>query len=92
MAYMLIGYDKRETWERIWYRFNKMVDVGILPYPMVYDPFQKKQDLKLFQRYVVRGDYRHKNYDEYLRHYYNRNINEYDKIMELDFEKKEKAV
>ena len=92
MAYMLIGYDKRETWERIWYRFNKMVDVGILPYPMVYDPLQNKRDLKLFQRYVIRGDYRHKNYDEYLRHYYNRNINEYNKIMELDFAKKEKAV
>jgi len=92
MAYMLIGYDKRETWERIWYRFNKMVDVGILPYPMVYDPLQNKRDLKLFQRYVIRGDYRHKNYDEYLRHYHNRNINEYNKIMELDFAKKEKAV
>tara|TARA_B100000242_G_scaffold51896_1_gene31015 strand:+ start:314 stop:1315 length:1002 start_codon:yes stop_codon:yes gene_type:complete len=87
MAYMLIGYDKRETWEKIWYRFNKMVKVGILPYPMVYDPLQNKKDLKLFQRYVIRGDYRHKNYDEYLRHYYNRNINEYNKIMELDFAK-----
>ena len=43
MVYMLIGYDKKETWDRIWYRFNKMVDVGVMPYPMVYDPLQKKR-------------------------------------------------
>jgi len=66
MAYMLIGYDKRETWERIWYRFNKMVDYGVLPYPMVYDPLQKKSKLKQFQRYVVRQYYRHKTWEEYL--------------------------
>ena len=66
MAYMLIGYDKRETWERIWYRFNKMVDMGILPYPMVYDPLQQRKDLKQFQRYVVRQYYRHKTWKEYL--------------------------
>ena len=66
MAYMLIGYDKRETWERIWYRFNKMVDIGVLPYPMVYDPLQQKKDLKQFQRYVVRQYYRHKTWKEYL--------------------------
>ena len=83
MVYMLIGYDKKETWERIWYRFNKMVDVGVMPYPMVYDPLQKKRDLKVFQRYVVRGDYRHKTWKEYLRFYYNRNIVELDKQPKL---------
>ncbi len=66
MAYMLIGYDKRETWERIWYRFNRMVDIGIYPYPMVYDPLQQRKDLKQFQRYVVRQYYRHKTWQEYL--------------------------
>ena len=83
MAYMLIGYDKRETWDRIWYRFNKMVDYGILPYPMVYDPLQQRSKLKVFQRYVVRGDYRHKSWEEYIRFYYNRNIVELDKIPRL---------
>ncbi len=85
MAYMLIGYDRKETWDRIWYRFNKMVDVGVLPYPMVYDPLQQRKDLKLFQRYVVRGDYRHKNWNEYKRFYYNRNIVEFDKHPKFDF-------
>jgi hypothetical protein len=36
MAYMLIGYDKRETWERVLYRFNRMVERGIRPFPMIY--------------------------------------------------------
>jgi hypothetical protein len=36
MAYMLIGYDRRETWERVVHRFDAMVERGIKPYPMVY--------------------------------------------------------
>lgn len=36
MAYMLIGYDLRETWQRVFYRFRKMTERGIRPYPMVY--------------------------------------------------------
>ena len=75
MAYMLIGYDRRETWDRIWYRFNKMVDFGVLPYPMVYDPLQQRKDLKQFQRYVVRQYYRHKTWEEYLDYYHSSKIN-----------------
>lgn len=56
MAYMLIGYDPTETWERIWYRFNLMVERGIMPYPMVFD--QKRRDLMMFQRWVITGVYR----------------------------------
>lgn len=56
MAYMLIGYDKSETWERIWHRFNLMVERGIKPYPMVFDGTRK--DLKAFQRWVIMGLYR----------------------------------
>jgi len=36
MVYMLIGYDRKETWERVLYRFHRMVERGIRPYPMVY--------------------------------------------------------
>src|SRR5262249_35003309 len=35
-AYMLVGYDPRETWERVLYRFNRMVARGVRPYPMPY--------------------------------------------------------
>jgi hypothetical protein len=37
MAYMLVGYDRRETWERVLHRFHRMADIGIRPYPMVFD-------------------------------------------------------
>ena len=63
MAYMLVGYDPRETWERIHDRFNKMVERGVLPYPMVYDP--NRLDLKAFQRWAVRGIYRFAPFSEY---------------------------
>ena len=63
MAYMLIGYDKRETWERIFYRFNKMVERGILPYPMVYNNKDKK--LKRFQRWVIRRYYQFVKWEDY---------------------------
>lgn len=41
-AYMLIGYDRRETWERLLYRFNRMTAIGIKPYAMLYDPVKNR--------------------------------------------------
>lgn len=66
MAYMLIGFDKAETWERIWHRFNRMVAAGILPFPMVYD--RARADLRCFQRWAVTGLYRAVPWNEY-RHF-----------------------
>lgn len=63
MAYMLVGYDPKETWDRIWHRFNTMVARGIKPYPMVYD--HRRRDLKAFQRWVVTGLYRSVPWEEY---------------------------
>lgn len=57
MAYMLIGYRPDETWEQIIYRFEKMRDRGIMPYPMVYENKTYDGDnrtLKHFQRWAVR--------------------------------------
>jgi hypothetical protein len=65
MAYMLIGYDKAETWERIWHRFNRIVERGIEPYPMVYD--RSRADLLCFQRWVITGLYRIVPWNEYER-------------------------
>ena len=56
MAYMLIGYAKDETWEKIFHRFDLMVARKVLPYPMVYD--RTRKDLRIFQRWVIRGYYR----------------------------------
>lgn len=73
MAFMLLGFDPDETWERIFYRFDKMVARGILPYPMVFGGKAGKQRriplgghnhpvdhqrLGDFQRWVIKGIYR----------------------------------
>lgn len=38
MAFCLIGYDKRETWERVFHRVDRMLALDIQPYPMIFDP------------------------------------------------------
>jgi hypothetical protein len=69
MSYMLVGYDKRETWDRIWHRFNRMVDRGIQPYPMVFDcraaDPNRYRELKRLQRWVVTGLYRAVPFSDY---------------------------
>lgn len=70
LAYMLVGYDPRETWERIWHRYNRMVERGIRPYPMVHDRFRltepdRYRKLKHFQRWVLRGLARIIPFEEY---------------------------
>lgn len=37
-VYMLIGWDKRETWERVFYRHGQMAARGLRPFPMVMAP------------------------------------------------------
>lgn len=68
-AYMLVGFDKNETWDRIWHRFNRMVERKIEPYPMVYDcratDADRYRGLKRFQRWVVTGLYRAVPFSEY---------------------------
>lgn len=69
MAYMLVGFDKKETWERLFHRFNRMVALGIRPYPMVFGDRHKQlplggsnarighRTLGEFQRWVIRKSY-----------------------------------
>jgi hypothetical protein len=69
LVYMLIGYDKRETWERIFHRFNAMVARQIRPYPMIYGDRNRtmplgtinqrleRRTLSEFQRWVIRKAY-----------------------------------
>lgn len=77
MAFMLIGFDENETWDRLFYRFNRMVERGVLPYPMVYG--DKKRFLPIggyngriahktigdFQRWANTGLYRAIPFDAY---------------------------
>jgi hypothetical protein len=69
LVYMLIGYDKRETWERLFHRFERMVEREIRPYPMVYGERERtlplggcnqrieRRTLREFQRWVIRKAY-----------------------------------
>ena len=63
MTYMLVGFAKNETWEKIHHRFNRMVERGIRPYPMVFD--NKRKDLKKFQRWAIRRLYEIIPFEEY---------------------------
>ena len=38
MVYMLVGFDPRETMERVLHRHRRLVERGCHAYPMVYDP------------------------------------------------------
>lgn len=58
MVYMLVGYDPRETWERIWHRYNQMIEAGVKPFPMVHDRHRQEHPdhwrlLKRFQSWAV---------------------------------------
>jgi hypothetical protein len=61
-VYMLIGWDPDEQERDILYRFNAMADLGIEPYPMVYDcratDLARYRRLKQVQRWAVTGLYR----------------------------------
>ena len=65
MVYMLIGFDPLETWDRIWHRFNRMVAMGMDPYPMVFN--ERRADLKCFQRWVITRTYKTIPWDQYQR-------------------------
>ena len=62
-VYMLIGFMPHETFEQVYYRFNRLRELGCEPYPMLYDMTRK--DLKAFQRWVITGLYRACSWQEY---------------------------
>ena len=54
MVYMLCGFWENETFEDVYYRFQTMIDMGLMPYPMSYNNNEK---YKKFQRWVVKRYY-----------------------------------
>ena len=65
MVYFLCGYWLGEKFEDVFYRFEKMNSLGLLPYPMVYN--NSDVELKKFQRWVIRRYYKFVPWDEYSR-------------------------
>lgn len=51
-VYMLIGYDPKETWGRLLYRFERISRMGMFAYPMNYD--RTRIVLTRFQKWAVR--------------------------------------
>lgn len=56
-VYMLVGYDKRESWESIFYRHEELRALGCDPFPMVFNR-AARQDLCAFARWLLRHLYR----------------------------------
>lgn len=67
MVYMLCNYWERGLTADVWHRFEKMVKIGLEPYPMVYDKPNAPQELKDFQRWVIRRNYRNIPFEQYNR-------------------------
>jgi hypothetical protein len=67
LVYMLVGYAKGETWDRVLHRFDRMVERKIRPYPMVYGDRRRRLEpehpnlghrtLAEFQRWAIRKYY-----------------------------------
>ena len=69
LAYMLVGYERRETWEHVLYRFHRMADMRIRPFPMPFGDRRRGlptgdiagdftgKTLGQFQRWAVRRLY-----------------------------------
>jgi hypothetical protein len=56
MVYMLIGFEEKETFDTIWYRFWTLQKYNVFPYPMVYIhpvPNLLSKGLKLFRQWVT---------------------------------------
>jgi hypothetical protein len=70
MVYMLVGEAPDETWAQVFHRFNRMVERGIKPFPMIYGDRGRTlplgglnnriehKTLANFQRWVLRAQYR----------------------------------
>jgi hypothetical protein len=75
LVYMLVGYDKRETWDRVLYRFRRMTERKIRPYPMVYGDRRRQLEpqhpslghrtLAEFQRWAIRKYYTVVSFEDY---------------------------
>lgn len=87
LVYMLVGYDKRETWERLMYRFRRMTERKIRPYPMIYGerkrllepdhPTLGHRTLAEFQRWAIRKYYTVVSFEDY-------NVSATEKLIKTD--------
>ena len=77
LVYMLVGFDPGETWARIFRRFNRMTEMGMRPFPMVFGDRARtvplgghnarieRRTLGEFQRWAVRKAYTFVDFTDY---------------------------
>lgn len=58
MVYFLCNYWEKGLTQDVWDRFNTMKEIGLLPYPMIFEKWNASAELKQFQEWVIRGAYR----------------------------------
>tara|TARA_R100000781_G_scaffold82580_1_gene50871 strand:- start:819 stop:1856 length:1038 start_codon:yes stop_codon:yes gene_type:complete len=63
LVYMIIGFKKGETWEDIYYRFNKIHEIGAFAYPMVFDNSNKLH--KKFQKWAIQRYYKFWSWEDF---------------------------
>lgn len=57
MVYFLCNYWEKGLTADVWERFNRMVEIGLRPYPMVFDVQGADAEIKSFQTWVIRRAY-----------------------------------
>lgn len=65
MVYFLCNYWEKGLTEDVWFRFNQMSEIGLLPYPMIFEKWTATKELKKFQEWVIRGAYHATDFDTY---------------------------
>ncbi len=66
MFYFLCNYWDKGLTDDVLYRFEKMKDFGLLPYPMIYEKWNADERLKKFQQYVIQGAYHATTFERFL--------------------------
>lgn len=67
MVYFLCNYWQKGLAADVWERFDRMKEIGLRPYPMVYDIQNADAEIKAFQTWVIRRVYRKLPFSEYRR-------------------------
>lgn len=65
MVYFLCNYWQKGLTDDVWERFERMKEIGLRPYPMVYDIQNADPKIKAFQTWVIRRVYMKIPFHEY---------------------------
>lgn len=66
MVYFLCNYWEKGLVKDVWDRFNTMAEIGLLPYPMIFEKWNASSELKAFQEWVIRGVYHATSFQNFI--------------------------